>query len=413
MAKIEFAWEVGGHTGHVSTLFPLARELKAHGHDVRFLLKDERAGSDLAGIDAMPREGAPHWVGPPVFADPMNFGEILHNFGYHDANALRQLVDAWRERLWRSDALVANAAPSAHIAARTLGIPSFEVAQGFHVPPATFPAPPLRDWQSVPPGRLEEADHRVKASINEVLAAFGVDRLRSIGEIFAGRAMLMTYPELDVYAGRGPADYYGIAESAEGKLVPSWPAGRGPRVFGYLYSYYKELPALLEALVRLDAPSLILCRDVDPALREKHAGSCVFLAEEAMSVSRLVPECDLVLCHGSHQMTARALLAGKPLLLAPTQLEQFLVTRRVVRFGAGLGIAPDLPDADFAAALSRLSSDRSYAVKADEFAQKYGHHDRSEALASMVGRCEAALAARNSQASWNSSGQVSAANAES
>jgi UDP:flavonoid glycosyltransferase YjiC (YdhE family) len=163
-------------------------------------------------------------------------------------------------------------------------------------------------------------------------------------------------------------------------------------VFGYVYNYYKQLPALLEALVRLDAPALILCRDADPALKEKYLGTCIVLAEEAMSVSRLVPECDLVVCHGSHQMTARALLAGKPLLLAPTQLEQFLVTRRVVRYGAGLGVAPDVPGADFAAAIGSLATDKRYATKAAEFREKYSRHDRKEALASMVRRCEAALA---------------------
>src|SRR4051794_4950264 len=246
MAKIEFAWEVGGHTGHVTSLFPLARELEARGHDVRFLLKDEHAGSDIAGMDAMTREGAPHWVGPPVFSDPLNFGEILHNFGYHEPRALKQLVETWRKRMWLSSLVVANAAPAAHLAARTLGIPSFEVSQGFHIPPQAFPVPPLRDWQLAPRARLEEADRRVVESMNAVLAAFGVDPLQSIGEIFEGRAMLMTYPELDIYSDRGPADYYGIPESAEGKVIPSWPAGRGPRVFGYVYNYYKELPGLLD-----------------------------------------------------------------------------------------------------------------------------------------------------------------------
>ena len=90
-------------------------------------------------------------------------------------------------------------------------------------------------------------------------------------------------------------------------------------------------------------------------------------------------------------MTAQALLAGRPLLAVPTQLEQFLITRRVVRYGAGLGIAPGVPSADFTRALSELTVNRKYAEKAREFAHRYAGHDRDAALATMIARCEAAL----------------------
>jgi hypothetical protein len=391
MARIDFAWELGGHTGHVATLLPIARAMRAGGHDVRFLLQDAQAGADLEGSADIPRETAPHWVGPPVYASPRNFGEILHNFGYHDAHALKQLVDAWRERMRLSHALVANVAPAAHIAARTLGIPSFEISQGFHVPPPAWPSPPLQDWLRAPRAELEAADRRVVGAINEVLAAFGVKPVATIGELFEGRALLLTYPELDIYSERGPAEYFGVPDSGEGRLVPEWPEGRGPRVFAYLYRDYAALAPLLESLHRLDAPTLMLCRGMDAQLRGSHAHGPVFIADKPMSVSRLLPECDLVVCHASHQMTSQSLLAGKPALLLPTQLEQFLIMRRVVRHGMGLGMASDVHDPDFAAALTGLAREKKYASKAGEFAARYRGHDRSAALKEMVRRCEAAL----------------------
>jgi UDP:flavonoid glycosyltransferase YjiC (YdhE family) len=79
-------------------------------------------------------------------------------------------------------------------------------------------------------------------------------------------------------------------------------------------------------------------------------------------------------------------------LLLPTQLEQFLIMRRLVRFGAGLGIAPDVPNADYPAALAALAANREYAAKARDFAGRYAGHSRDAALATMVGRIEAALA---------------------
>jgi UDP:flavonoid glycosyltransferase YjiC (YdhE family) len=393
MAKVDFAWELGAGTGHVTTLLPVAAAMKARGHEVRFFLRDLSAGADLEGAAGIPREGAPIWSGPATIPNPLNLGEILLNFGYHDPPQHKALVDAWRERLRGSQAVIANVAPAAHLAARTLGIPSFEISQGFHVPPATMPSPPLRHWEPAPRARLEAADRRVLLAINSALAGYDARPIATIGELFTGRAMLLTYPELDIYPERGPSDYYGITDSGEGKAAPEWPAGEGARVFAYLYHYYKGLEPLLAALAALKLPALVFCRGIDPKLKEKHGCGSVHFSDEPMSVSRLLPQCGLVVCHASHQMTAQALLAGKPVLLLPTQLEQFLIMRRVVRYGAGLGIAPEEPHADFARALKQLIDDARYAAKAREFAQRYAGHDRGAALHTMIRRCEAALGA--------------------
>ena len=392
MAKIEFAWELGAGTGHVTTLLPIAAAMKARGHEVRFFLRDVSAGADLDGAKDIPREGAPIWTGPATVPAPLNFGEILLNFGYHHAPQHRALVDAWRERLQGSQAVVANVAPAAHLAARTLGIPSFEISQGFHAPPPAMPSPPLRHWEPAPRARLEAADRRVLEVVNAVLQHYGARPLSTIGELFAGRLMLLTYPELDIYPERGPSDYYGITDSGEGRALPDWPGGTGPRLFAYLYSYYGGLDPLLAAIAADKRPALVFCRGIDTGLREKYSGSSIHFPAEAMSVSRVLPQADMVVCHASHQMTAQALLAGKPVLLLPTQLEQFLITHRLVRFGAGLGIAPDVPNADYGAALKALAENGGHAAKAREFALRYSGHSRSAALATMVARIEAALA---------------------
>jgi UDP:flavonoid glycosyltransferase YjiC (YdhE family) len=110
-----------------------------------------------------------------------------------------------------------------------------------------------------------------------------------------------------------------------------------------------------------------------------------------MAMAQVLPQADLVICHGSHQTTALALLAGKPVLLNPTHLEQFLITRRVVRQGAGLGMAPGVANPDFAAALAELRANPAYRRSAEQFARRYAGHDRKAALATIIERCEAAL----------------------
>jgi hypothetical protein len=214
--RFDLAWELGGHTGHVTTLLPFAQALRARGHAVRFLLKSLAAGEDLEGMDAIERVAAPIWVGPHRFQNPRNFGEILTNFGYADPPRLHELIEAWRERLAGTAAVIANVAPAAHVAARTLGVPSFEISQGFHIPPPTMPSPPLRHWEPAPRAELEAADRAVLAAINDVLRAYAVAPLATIGDLFEGRAMLLTYPELDIYPERGPAEYIGIPRTPSG-----------------------------------------------------------------------------------------------------------------------------------------------------------------------------------------------------
>ncbi|MGH8686921.1 MAG: glycosyltransferase [Burkholderiales bacterium] len=389
MARIVFAWELGGHTGHVTTLLPIARALRARGHEVDFLLRDPRAGADFADVADLPRAAAPIWVGPVKYPNPLNFGQILQNFGYQYPDSLRQLIDAWRERLAGAHGVVVNVSPAAHLAARTLGIPSFETSQGFHVPPPSMPAPPLRHWELAPRAQLEADDRDVLNAMNSVLVAHGSAALETIGDLFVGRTMLLTYPELDIYPERGPAEYFGVPRGGEGSTEPEWPQGSGPRVLGYVYNYFVGIEPLLQSLTELRAPTLVLCRGANPEILRRHEGGCVKVLNEPMRISTVLPQADLVACHGGHQTTAQALLAGKPLLMIPTQLEQFLIMWRVVRLGAGLGIDPAVPGADYGKAVGELAAG-PFAARAQAFAQRYANHDPDAALATMVDRVERA-----------------------
>ena len=270
-------------------------------------------------------------------------------------------------------------------------MPSFEISQGFHIPPAVFPSPPLRHWEPHARQALEAADARVLAAMNAVMHAYGAPPLDTIGSLFAGRAMLLTYPELDIYPERGLSDYFGIPDTGEGNALPSWPEGGGMRVFAYLYHYWHALEPLLAALDRLALPTLVFCRGLDASLRERYGRGSVHFSDAPMWVSRLLPQSQLVISHGSHQMTAQALLAGRPLLMLPTQLEQFLIMRRVVRMGAGLGIAPDVPEPDYEIALAQLAQDESFTRNAGAFAARYRGHAAPAALDTMVARVLAAL----------------------
>lgn len=394
MARIEIAWELGGNLGHVSVLLPIAMALQERGHRVRLFLREIAGVKDFPGADQIASEGAPVWVGPTPYPNPINFGQILLNFGYADPSQLEPLIQAWRERLAGAGLIVSHCSPSALIAARTLGIPSIEISQGFHAPPAAFPTPALREWEPVPIRALQAADLQSLATINAVLSRYRSAPLETLGELYASRPVLLTYPELDPYASRWDAQYVGIAPTGESGAVPVWPEGSGPRVFAYLHSHYIGLPNLLAALADLDVPTLTFCRGIDQGLKARHQSSTLRFSDSPMSVSAMVPQSDFVICHANHQMTAQALLAGKPLLLLPTQVEQMLIARRVERIGAGVAVAPVSPASDFALPLAILAEGKSHVTCARAFAARYARRDRATVLSDIAQCCEERLASR-------------------
>lgn len=375
-------------------MIPLAARLAQRGYRVDAYLSDPQAASGFPGTSDLHIFPAPRWVGSVMQPDGLNYAEILVNFGFHSADALRQLVDAWRERIAGADLLVSNVAPGALLAARTLGVPALEISQGFHVPPPACPSPPFRDWEPAPRARLVSSDRRVIQAVNAVLAEHQGAPIESIGELFAGRTLLQTYPELEMYPERGPAEYFGVIPVVGGPRI-DWPQGR-PRILAYVYADYRHLDALLAALARTGWPVIVVCPALDGERRAAHASRRMVFSDGLVDFQAMAEGADAVICHGSHQTTAEALLVGKPLLLLPTQLEQFLTTRRVVRQGAALGILQDVAQPDFSTALKNVTQDPKFAQHADEFARRYRTHRRDAALDTLVARCEAALARQTS-----------------
>jgi UDP:flavonoid glycosyltransferase YjiC (YdhE family) len=96
--------------------------------------------------------------------------------------------------------------------------------------------------------------------------------------------------------------------------------------------------------------------------------------------------------YGSLSTTTRFLLAGRPLLLLPWHLEQYLLARRVVDLGASVLIDPERPPAGLAAALRRIVTDPALAAAARAFARKYAAFPQETVLANLVRRIEEIVA---------------------
>ncbi|WP_077038235.1 glycosyltransferase [Pelomonas sp. KK5] len=382
MAHIHLSWELGGGLGHAARLKTLAIELRSRGHRVSLSLRDlAHTRSLLADLDC-PKFQAPVWlhraVGLP--AAQGNLAEILLAFGYLEAGALSGLVDGWRALFGelKPDLVVADYAPTAVLAARSLGLRTASIGIGFYLPPRTPDLPPLRDWEPIPPERLRGAQRRMLEVANAVLAQHGAAPLALPADLLLGdRPLLCTWPELDHYGRSEPTggQWYGpsfLADGGGAGEAPRWPEGSGPKVFAYLKADHPDHAALLKALAEAGCRTLCYLPEVaaggPPPLKHptlRYAGGPVSLGEV------FADGCALCVCHGGEATLAQALLAGVPLLLLPMHAEQFLISRRVEQAGCGINAAQRRRPQDWAALVREALDAPAWREGAQHFARAH------------------------------------------
>ena len=403
MSRFLLGWELGGGLGHVGNLVPLARRLKQEGHEVTLALRDLRSLATIAADPDTAVLQAPCCIHDynGLAEPPLNYTEILMRYGYLDEGMLFGLVAGWRGllQLTRADAMVADHAPSALLAAMTLGVPRVAFGTPFVTPPRQSPMPNMRHWIAVPGDRLAEGEVRVLAIVNAALGRFGMPGLARLCDLFdVDDIVMLTFRELDHYPQRPAADlariaFCGpIASIGAGAVDPPWPAGAGKRIFAYLKPEYPHLDAILRALAAAAQPTVIYGLGAappasQPTASEPAAANLVF-SERPVNLETAGRECAIGICHAG-TTTAALLQAGRPLLLLPAQLEQFMGGIRVADLGAGIVINPEVTAPDIGGALARLIAEPAFAERAAEFAAKYRDLSPDKILAAITTRMEA------------------------
>jgi UDP:flavonoid glycosyltransferase YjiC (YdhE family) len=383
MAHIHLCWELGGGFGHAVRLKVLAQALLARGHQVTLSLRDlMRPHGLLAGLD-VPMFQTPVWlhqaVGLP--AAQANLAETLFNCGYLEPATLRGVLAGWRSLFaqLRPDLVVADYAPTAILAARSLGLRSAAVGNGFSSPPAGQPLPALRDWDRIPAGRLAASEARLLNTANTLLGEFGAAPFARAADLFSGDLQLLcTWPELDHY-GRAPESVHWMGSNflADAGIEPHWPPGDGPKVFAYLKASHPAHGAALRALVDEGCRTLVYMPEVAGAgggaggMEAPVNSPLLRYADGPVALQQALAQADLYVSHAGEATLAQSLLAGVQMLMLPAHTEQFLAARRVAASGAGLNAASFKSPAEWRDALRQLLDDPSYRQAAQAFAARH------------------------------------------
>lgn len=389
MASILYAWEFGAGLGHMGVFLPLARELRDEGHEVHWIVTQPAVVGEFLASEGF------NWLAAPTLPEvtrpgpPLTYADILLRFGYAEPRALFGLVGGWREamRLTGAKLVLADHAPTALLAARIMGLPVMLFSNGFTAPPRHSPLPNMRPWTPVSEQTLGQLDRSALSSINAVLARHDCAPMQHLAELFdVAEEALVTFPELDHYPGRGPARYWGSLPSAGAGRPVEWPAGGGRRMFAYLRPECVHHEALLTALHALGQPTAIYFPGISPAFQARFAAPHIRFLDQPADMEQMTREADIGITYSSLATTTAFLLAGKPLLLLPWHLEQYMLARRIEEMGAGRLVNPEQPPGDLRGALADLMDNPAWRTNAAAFAAKYAAFDQQAVIGNLVRR---------------------------
>ncbi len=352
MARIVFAWELGGGSGHLGPFYPIAVRLIRQGHEIACVVRHPQRVQRLFDIPSVAVCQSP--LKSPgstdVFPHPRTYPELLGNAGYADPNICTSQIQQWQAILeeFEPDILIADHAPGCLMAPATDHVPRVLLGSGFVSPPAVTPMPTLaaigengRVGTGSPTPQQLSAESKVLNSINESRGRLGSGPIDSIGGMFGSpaRVLLTTFPQLDPYPSRPGGDYRGVIPYVGSAREPvRWPPGSGPKVFCYLKAS-RALGHLFENFRTIGAQCLIVMDSMALQPLRRLASSNMTFVDRPVSIQRVAAECDLAVVNATHGVTASMLSAGKPMLMMPLNLEQSITAKRCEEFGAGV-VAP-------------------------------------------------------------------------
>lgn len=354
VATVLLTYEFGAGLGHLNRLIAVARRLEP-GHELAFAVPNPddarptiaRAFGDRASVRPSVR-----WPPP---ADPgtrqvptHTFADVLTLFGYGDVATLGGAVDLWRQLVAdvRPSLVVADFAPTLRLALPA-DAPLVVIGNGYTVPPAGGPLPPMRAWDAAVPASSRANEAHLLAAVNRVRARDGGPAVDHLADVFSGRrTFVCTLREFDPYAPHrtGPVTFpFNVPD-----VPPGPPAARrtGPTVFVYLPATHPCLDVVLAALGRLGHDAHVYVADADSRALARKCRPNIGILTRPADFARVIPQARLLIHHAGLGTAYSGLAAGTPQLVLPINLEHLITSRALASAGVAQGFNKPPPDQD-------------------------------------------------------------------
>jgi UDP:flavonoid glycosyltransferase YjiC (YdhE family) len=395
MSSIVFAWELGGGYGHIDAFLPIAKILQARGHNVVWVLKDLQHVSMLLDSQGFSYLQAPIcW--PTIYhsTPAMNYAGILRNTGFHDPAGLLARTKAWQTLFTylNPDLILFDHAPTALLATNSRNYPRALFGSSFCSPPKVSPMPSIRPWLKVSDKELTGVESDVVTIANAVLSQLESKPLNILADLFeVEEDFLCALAELDHYPNRHNGRYWGPSFNDADGVDPVWPSKGNKRIFAYLSKEYAGLEPLLQQLRGASYSILVHIPGITPAFIQKFSSANLHISPYPVNLRKTAEQCDLVICHAGAGTLAAMILKGKPLLMLPMQVEQFLLARNIVSLGAGICIPAEVKKPNYLTAIHDLIALERYKNTAVIFSEKYQSTNQQQHQEKIANRCEELL----------------------
>ena len=340
--RILLANDFGGGRGHVVRLARLGQALgtrfqfdaalawRAYEFEMKAL--DAKVSISI-GLHYDPRHLARRLGPDRVFT--ATWGEYLGDLGFDRVETIRAAVLWWRRAMQERNTalLVADYAPLAQLAARSLGIPCMVTSQGYGLTPAHLPVFPVVHAEAST--RLHD-EAQLLANVNVVAGEIGLPPLAGLPEVYRAELSLVhTFDFLDPYRAwrREPClppvnDYSPVL------------ASDGDELFVYCSTDELQKPGVVEALERLPMPRRGYLLQPTPEVCARLTASGMVLETSPVPVADIARRSRLLLHAGQHGMLSVGLLAGLPQVALPQNKEQLFHAQRAEAAGVARVIVP-------------------------------------------------------------------------
>jgi UDP:flavonoid glycosyltransferase YjiC (YdhE family) len=383
---IAIASELGSNLGHAARQLAIVAALRQRGKTVAYVAPVSSAvHADIQALGIATQPLA-YSISHDKLPLPLNcFADILLCYGFARRAVLAKRLALWRERFTdlQATAVLIDYAPTALLAAHSMGLPVVQIGTGFEMPPTPFPT--LTPWARPDHTAIAQSSALLLEVIQAALGGAHPD-LTSLDAVFeqhprfaSGIAETDPYGTLRDQAAASSAaiTYLGPVNGLAGAGTLPWPlatVAKPKRVFGYLRAG-PHLAAILELLRPMPVSAVFIVPDLDRASCQALSNGNLLVSIHLVDSRKMLKQSDLCVCYGSNGMLGDALLAGASVFSVPTDIEKALNSASAARTGACIAVSGEGIAQHGKTVLNELLFGGSAQAAAKQIKQRYAQRD--------------------------------------
>lgn len=260
---------------------------------------------------------------------PVTMGDLLALYGFCNADYISNRFKWWQDFLWlnRPELVVADFAPFALLAARSIGINTVNVGMAMTVPPPGMQRfSPILEGDGPKPQIPEE---KILQSINKALAPLGMPELENLPDVF--KCDLRFACSLAIW---DPYIFWRNEPYFMPISKPPLPNRRdGQQIFVYLSEHVSQLKVVMDALGQTKLPVRLVIGQDQHWTPDNIEYKNIRIEQHTLPPNEIATQARMIVCAGQAGISSLALFSGIPFLALPLLKEQVNNAHGAARLG--------------------------------------------------------------------------------